>query len=707
MNEVLASSSASRIPRARRSSPTCRASRSRSTPSSTSAADAWNEGRSRRRRLDLHARARLRPLARARPDRRPRARPARRRLRTARRGRAGWRRGCSTRQGFRGPTHRDRRPRPSGRGRRLRPDPDPRRRPGGPPLRRDDPARLRLHRPGDDRRGRLREGAADGARRARDRRARARRRGRRRVDRRLHQPGRDRHARPARRRPPRGRALQRGDQLPARLAHGCWTSSPSGCRSTTSGSTTSPGCGGSGSTAPTCCRSLLAEHGDHLAGAARLPGPAARGARARCRRTTCATSTRTTPCWRSSSRTAPSPAPRRWRRSSASCSTCTATRRSSRSRPLLEQRGGAYYSEAATGLVASLASGDGAVHVVDVRNDGTLEGLAADDVVEVPARVDRDGARPLPQPPLAPELLGLVQHVAAYERLAVDGGRSTRDPAVARKALLAHPLDRPDGAGRRAAWNGCSRAEVVRDPARARRRRRQLQDRPRARRRRRRRARPRARARELAVPPRARRLPRRARGAARGSRRAGPRERPRSLRSRSCSLAGVDFPAEEREVELAAARSGWARRTTVRNDTFAVLRAGTDRGWGVAVVCGAGHQLRRRRARRPARALSLPRRDHRGLGRWLRRRARGACPPPRAARTAVVRQTASKRAVPAHFGLASPLELARGDPRRPHRPAAGDRARAARARAGGHGRGRRRRSSSGWRRRWRRWRGSR
>jgi 6-phospho-beta-glucosidase len=107
--------------------------------------------------------------------------------------------------------------------------------------------------------------------------------------------------------------------------------------------------------------------------------------------------------------------------------------------PLLERRGGAYYSEAATGLVASLASGDGAVHVVDVRNDGTLEGLADDDAVEVPARVDQDGTHPLPQPPLAPELLGLVQHVAAYERLAV-AAALTRDPAVARKALLAHPL---------------------------------------------------------------------------------------------------------------------------------------------------------------------------------------------------------------------------------------------------------------------------
>jgi 6-phospho-beta-glucosidase len=107
--------------------------------------------------------------------------------------------------------------------------------------------------------------------------------------------------------------------------------------------------------------------------------------------------------------------------------------------PLLERRGGAYYSEAATGLVSSLASGDGAVHVVDVRNDGTLEGLADDDVVEVPVRVDARGTHPLPQTPLAPELLGLAQHVAAYERLAV-AAALTRDPAVARKALLAHPL---------------------------------------------------------------------------------------------------------------------------------------------------------------------------------------------------------------------------------------------------------------------------
>lgn len=106
---------------------------------------------------------------------------------------------------------------------------------------------------------------------------------------------------------------------------------------------------------------------------------------------------------------------------------------------LLEKRGGAFYSEAATRLVASLATGDGATHVVDVRNGVTIAGLAEDDVVEVPARVDRDGATPLTQRPLAPELQGLVAHVTAYERLAARAAESG-DRALARKALLAHPL---------------------------------------------------------------------------------------------------------------------------------------------------------------------------------------------------------------------------------------------------------------------------
>jgi 6-phospho-beta-glucosidase len=108
---------------------------------------------------------------------------------------------------------------------------------------------------------------------------------------------------------------------------------------------------------------------------------------------------------------------------------------------LLDQRGGAFYSEAAIQLVASLLADTGDTQVVDVRNVGTLPGLSDDDVVEVPARIGRGGAVPVPQRPLAPELLGLVQHVAAYERLAAAAAASG-DHEAARLALLAHPLVR-------------------------------------------------------------------------------------------------------------------------------------------------------------------------------------------------------------------------------------------------------------------------
>jgi 6-phospho-beta-glucosidase len=108
---------------------------------------------------------------------------------------------------------------------------------------------------------------------------------------------------------------------------------------------------------------------------------------------------------------------------------------------LLEQRGGAYYSEAAAALVTSLLTGDGAHHYVDVRNDGTIAGLPDDAVVEVPATVDRAGPHPAVVPPLAPDLLGLVQAVTAYEVLTISAAR-TGDREIALRALLANPLVR-------------------------------------------------------------------------------------------------------------------------------------------------------------------------------------------------------------------------------------------------------------------------
>jgi 6-phospho-beta-glucosidase len=106
---------------------------------------------------------------------------------------------------------------------------------------------------------------------------------------------------------------------------------------------------------------------------------------------------------------------------------------------MLASRGGAYYSEAAAQLIASLHDGAGDIQVVDTRNDGALPDLADSDVVEIPARIDRDGAHPLALAPLAPDLRGLVQAVKGYEHLAIEAAVSG-DREVALRALLANPL---------------------------------------------------------------------------------------------------------------------------------------------------------------------------------------------------------------------------------------------------------------------------
>ena len=86
-----------------------------------------------------------------------------------------------------------------------------------------------------------------------------------------------------------------------------------------------------------------------------------------------------------------------------------------------------------------LATGSGEAQVVDVRNGGTLAGLADDDAVELPARIEASGPVPLPSGRSPPSCSGLVQHVAAYERLAAQAAVGGERDLVY-KALLAHPL---------------------------------------------------------------------------------------------------------------------------------------------------------------------------------------------------------------------------------------------------------------------------
>src|SRR5205823_2517244 len=121
-------------------------------------------------------------------------------------------------------------------------------------------------------------------------------------------------------------------------------------------------------------------------------------------------------------------------------------------------------------------------------------------------------------------------------------------------------------------------------------------------------------------------------------------------------LAGADLPAEELELERAVASRGWAARAVVANDTFAVLRAGTDAGWGVAIVCGAGINCvgvapDGRHARFPALGAIT--------GDWGGGFDVGLAAVSAAARSQDGRgqRTSLEQAVPAHFGLTTPSEL--------------------------------------------------
>jgi N-acetylglucosamine kinase-like BadF-type ATPase len=123
-------------------------------------------------------------------------------------------------------------------------------------------------------------------------------------------------------------------------------------------------------------------------------------------------------------------------------------------------------------------------------------------------------------------------------------------------------------------------------------------------------------------------------------------------------LAGADLPEERTALQARIAQLNWSERLRVDNDTLALLRAGTDRGWGIAVVCGAGiNCLGLAPDGREVRFPSLGEIS----GDWGGGADVGLAALVAAARSADGRgpQTVLEAAVPAHFGLAEPLEVSR------------------------------------------------
>jgi N-acetylglucosamine kinase-like BadF-type ATPase len=124
------------------------------------------------------------------------------------------------------------------------------------------------------------------------------------------------------------------------------------------------------------------------------------------------------------------------------------------------------------------------------------------------------------------------------------------------------------------------------------------------------------------------------------------------------SLAGADYPSDVRLLERELATRGLSASHVVINDTFGALRAGTDREWGLVLICGqginaAGVAPDGRRARFDALGEIS--------GDWG-----GGTSIGEAALAAAVRATDGRgprtrleNEVPAHFGLAEPAELTR------------------------------------------------
>ncbi len=125
------------------------------------------------------------------------------------------------------------------------------------------------------------------------------------------------------------------------------------------------------------------------------------------------------------------------------------------------------------------------------------------------------------------------------------------------------------------------------------------------------------------------------------------------------ALSGADLPSDDRRLLRVLRTAEWAGSELVANDTFAVLRAGTDRGWGIGVVCGSGINCTGvgpdgRTVRFPAVGEFPGAADGGG---WIGEMGLGAAVRGRDGRG---QRTVLERTVPAHFGVHRPWSVLEG-----------------------------------------------
>jgi 6-phospho-beta-glucosidase len=107
--------------------------------------------------------------------------------------------------------------------------------------------------------------------------------------------------------------------------------------------------------------------------------------------------------------------------------------------PDLMKRGGAYYSTVAVQLLNAHYNDLDETHVVNVSHAGAVPEWPVDWVLEMPCRVNRSGAHPLPAEPLPLVCYGLLAQVKVFELLTITAAVNG-DRHAAYQALLSHPL---------------------------------------------------------------------------------------------------------------------------------------------------------------------------------------------------------------------------------------------------------------------------
>jgi len=105
----------------------------------------------------------------------------------------------------------------------------------------------------------------------------------------------------------------------------------------------------------------------------------------------------------------------------------------------LEQRGGAYYSEAAVNLMVSLHNDRRDIQTLNVTNGRILDFLPEDASIEVNCVVTGKGPIPLPVTKVPEQAKGLIAAVKTYERLTIEAA-ITGDRQIALQAMASHPL---------------------------------------------------------------------------------------------------------------------------------------------------------------------------------------------------------------------------------------------------------------------------